>query len=383
MRTTRAIEAVSRARFPLLALGLASLATGVWAGLLRFGWSLPGGRANLIELHGPLMVFGFLGTVISLERAVALRRPWGYLAPAGTLLGTGLLFAGLRQGIGELILLLAGCVLAGLFVVILRTHATASAATLFLGTLLWVAGDALWLGGLPLVQVVPWWAGFLVLTIVGERLELAALGRLTRTGRTSFAALTLCLLAGLALSAADAGAGIRLAGAALAGYALWLARYDIARRTFRRPGLPRFVALALLPGYVWLGVGGVLWLRYGAAIAGPAHDAELHAIFLGFVFSMIFGHAPVIFPGVLGIAIPFRRGFYAHLALLHAGLVLRIAGDLSGDFHLAQLGGLLNTTAIMLFLVATIGSAAANQVRTRRRPSRPAAGSRQIEGADG
>ena len=366
MQDGSAIEQVSRLRFPLLALGLASLAAGVWAGLLRFGWSLPGGRANLIELHGPLMVFGFLGTVISLERAVALRRAWGYLAPAGTLLGAGLLLGGVRQGIGELALLLAGCVLAGLFVVILRTHATASAATLFLGTLLWVAGDALWLGGLPLVQVVPWWAGFLVLTIVGERLELAALGRLTRAGRTSFAALTLTLLAGLALSTADAGAGIRLAGAALVGYALWLGRFDIARRTLRRPGLPRFVALALLPGYVWLAVGGILWLRHGAALAGPAHDAELHTIFLGFVFSMIFGHAPVIFPGVLGVAIPFRRVFYAHLALLHVGLVLRITGDLDGDFHLAQLGGLLNATAIALFLVATIASAVLQQVRRHR-----------------
>jgi len=362
----RAVVAVSRIRFPLLALGLAALAAGVWAGLLRFGWSLPGGRANLIELHGPLMVFGFLGTVISLERAVALRRRWGYLAPGGTLLGAGLLLGGVRQGIGELVLLLAGCVLAGLFVVILRTHATASAATLFLGTLLWVAGDALWLGGLPLVQVVPWWAGFLVLTIVGERLELAALGRLTRAGRRSFAVLTLVLLAGLALSAADAGAGIRLVGAALVGYALWLGRFDIARRTLRRPGLPRFVALALLPGYVWLGVGGVLWLRHGAVLAGPAHDAELHTIFLGFVFSMIFGHAPVIFPGVLGIAIPFRRAFYAHLALLHVGLVLRIAGDLGGDFQLAQRGGLLNATAIALFLLATVGSAVLQQTRRRR-----------------
>src|SRR5512142_2232157 len=120
---------MSRIRFPLLALGLASLFFGVWAGLLRVGWNLPQGRANLIELHGPLMVFGFLGTVISLERAVALRRSWGYLAPAGTLIGAALLFAGLRQGIGELVLLAAGCVLAGLFVVIMRAHATAPTAT--------------------------------------------------------------------------------------------------------------------------------------------------------------------------------------------------------------------------------------------------------------
>ena len=78
---------------------------------------------------------------------------------------------------------------------------------------------------------------------------------------------------------------------------------------------------------------------------------------------MIFGHAPVIFPGVLGIAIPFRRAFYAHLALLHAGLVLRIAGDLGGDFQLAQRGGLLNATAIALFLLATVASAVLQQTR--------------------
>lgn len=348
---------IARVRYPLLALGLLMLVAGVWGGLLRFGWDLPRGRANLVELHGPLLVFGFLGTVISLERAVALRRTWGYLAPAGTIAGTALLLAGVRKGVGELVLLLAGCVLVALFVVILRARATAPAATMALAAVLWVVGDALWLGGDEFVQVVPWWAGFLVLTIVGERLELAALARLTRAGSAVFAALTVVLLAGLVLSAFETGAGIRLAGAALFGYALWLAHFDIARYTVRRPGLPRFVALALLPGYAWLGIGGLLWALHGAEVAGFAHDAELHAVFVGFVFSMIFGHAPVIFPGVLGIAIPFRRLFYVHLVVLHAGLALRIGGDLAGDFAVARRGGLLNAIAIGLFLVVTLGSA--------------------------
>ena len=364
---------IARVRYPLLALGLLSLVAGVWAGLLRFGWDLPRGRANLVELHGPLLVFGFLGTVISLERAVALRRPWGYLAPAGTLAGTALLLAGVREGVGELVLLLAGCVLVSLFVVILRAHATAPAATMALAALLWVVGDALWLAGDDFVQVVPWWAGFLVLTIVGERLELAALARLTRAGRVAFASLTVVVVAGLVLSAFETGAGIRVAGAALVGYALWLAHFDIARYTVRRPGLPRFVALALLPGYVWLGVGGALWVAHGAEVAGFAHDAELHAIFVGFVFSMIFGHAPVIFPGVLGVDIPFRRVFYVHLALLHAGLVLRIGGDLTDDLLLARRGGMVNAVAIALFLVATLGSAVvAQRARSarRRQPAR-------------
>lgn len=370
---------VSRIRYPLLALGLLSLVCGVWAGLERFGWDLPAGRANLVELHGPLLVFGFLGTVISLERAVALRRPWGYIAPAGSLVGTALLLAGVRQGFGEVVLLVAGCVLVALFGVILNTHVTASAATMALAALLWVVGVALWLSGDVFVKVVPWWVGFLVLTIVGERLELAALARLTRTGEVLFAALTALFVAGLVVSAVETGPGVRIAGAALLGYGLWLAHFDIARYTVKRSGLPRFVALALLPGYVWLVVGGALWMWNGATIAGFAHDVELHTIFIGFVFSMIFGHAPVIFPGVLGIDIPYRPVFYVHLTLLHVGLVMRVAGDVTDNFTLARRGGMVSAIAIGLFLLATLGSAAVARRAAKTRAASRAARARSAE----
>jgi hypothetical protein len=76
----------------------------------------------------------------------------------------------------------------------------------------------------------------------------------------------------------------------------------------------------------------------------------------------------VIFPGVLGIRIPFRRVFYAHLGLLHAGLVLRIAGDLSGSYDAARWGGLVNATAITLFLLATFSVAAHTRVTAYRTP---------------
>ena len=67
-----------------------ALLTGLWAGLARLGWAVPLPRPGFSSLHGPLMVSGFLGTLISLERAVALGRPWAYAAP---LLSTGLLVA--------------------------------------------------------------------------------------------------------------------------------------------------------------------------------------------------------------------------------------------------------------------------------------------------
>ena len=64
-------------RLPLLAMGMIALLTGLWAGLLRLGWDLPLLRPTFPALHGPLMVSGFLGTLIGLERAVALRETLG------------------------------------------------------------------------------------------------------------------------------------------------------------------------------------------------------------------------------------------------------------------------------------------------------------------
>jgi hypothetical protein len=118
--------------------------------------------------------------------------------------------------------------------------------------------------------------------------------------------------------------------------------------------LPRFIAACLLSGYVWLAIGGVLVLRFGALVAGPRYDAVLHAIFLGFVFAMIFGHAPIIFPAVLGSPISFRPAFYAHLSLLHFSLALRLAGDLAGWLTARQWGGLLNALVLLLFLANTV-----------------------------
>jgi hypothetical protein len=69
------------ARLPLLALSIFALLTALWAGLLCLGWSLPAIQPGLYIGHGPLMVCGFLGTLISLERAVALGESWSYAAP--------------------------------------------------------------------------------------------------------------------------------------------------------------------------------------------------------------------------------------------------------------------------------------------------------------
>jgi hypothetical protein len=137
--------------------------------------------------------------------------------------------------------------------------------------------------------------------------------------------------------------------------ALWLLRWDIAWRTIRIAGLPRFIAVSLLSGYCWLFAGGILWVIYaGDFIAGPHYDAMLHSIFLGFVFVMIFAHAPIILPSVTDVSLPFQKSFYAHLILLHVSLLLRVGGDLAGWPPARMWGGALNGLAIVLFVVNNV-----------------------------
>lgn len=335
-----------------MALGMLALLGALWGGLARLGWPVPSEPA-LIVFHGPLMVSGFLGTLIGIERAVAVAHPWAYAAPAATGLGALALMVGAPAPVGGSLLTLGSAALVIVFGAILRRQLALFTAVMALGAVVWLMGQALWLGGWPISRVALWLAGFLLLTIAGERLELARVLRLSLASRALFAAVVAIFLAGLVLTTVDFDAGVRLSGAGLVALTLWLARHDVARRTVRQIGLTRFIALCLLSGYAWLGVSGMLLAHYGGVGAGGPYDAALHAFFLGFVFAMIFAHAPLIFPAILGWPVAFRPAFYAHLILLHLTLVLRIAGDLVPWPAARQWGGLLNAVALLLFFANT------------------------------
>ncbi len=133
-------------------------------------------------------------------------------------------------------------------------------------------------------------------------------------------------------------------------------------------GQARFVALALISGFVWLGVGGGLALVYGGVMAGPQYDAMLHALFLGYAISMVFGHAPIVFPAILRLPITYTPRFYSHLILLHAGLILRVVGDLLPWWEGRRWGGMLNVIALLLFLGNTVYSIAQSAKATKPAP---------------
>ncbi|GAB4578071.1 MAG: hypothetical protein Fur0022_08040 [Anaerolineales bacterium] len=342
---------LSRLRFPLLALALLSLGVATLVGLMRLGWEVPVLPPGWMAAHGPLMVAGFLGTLISVERAVALGQRWMYFGPAFSAWGGILFLTGLPPQIAQGLIVLGSVGLVVIFVVIVKQHLASYTVVMAVGAGAWVFGNLVWMWTGRVPFAVPWWMGFLILTIAGERLELGRLAQYSRAVLAMFIGAVGVLVAGWVVSLGSLEVGVRVSGAGMVGLAVWLLRYDVARKTIRKPGLTRFIAVCMLAGYGWLAVGGVLALTLGGVTGGALYDAWLHALFLGFVFSMIFGHAPIIFPAILGRMIRFSARFYLHLGVLHLSLLWRLGGDLFELFPIRRWGGMLNGVALLIFLV--------------------------------
>jgi hypothetical protein len=345
----------NRFPIPFLILAILALLAGLWAGLMRLGWQLPALLPSLAMLHGPLMISGFLGTLITLERAVAMKQKWMYLAPL--LAGLGWLATLLIRTLplGPILLTLASLGGVAILVEITRREFALHAVTMLFGALTWFTGNLLWLFGWQIFQVVLFWQAFLVLTIAGERLELSRVLRPTRIQQFLFGGIVLILISGLLLAVSNIQLGARLSGLGLLLLALWSIPNDIAWRNLNHKlPLTKYIAWCLAFGLLWLGIGGGLSLGFGAQAAGPRYDAVLHAVFVGFVISMIFGHAPIIFPAILGVPITFQSSFYIHLILLHASLALRLIANYANWQAGRMWGGLLNEAAILLFLGMTM-----------------------------
>ncbi len=345
----------NRFPIPFLILAILALLAALWAGLMRLGWQLPALTPSLALAHGPLMISGFLGTLISLERAVAMKQKWMYLPPL--LAGLGWLVAVLIPSLplGPILLTLASLGGVAILIEMTRREFALHTVTMLLGMSAWFAGNLLWLFGWQIFQVVFFWQAFLVLTIAGERLELSRVLRPSRQSQLFFGCIVAIYLAGILIATFNLQLGTQLNGAALLFLALWSIRNDLAWRNLKHKlPLTRYIAWCLALGLTWLGVGGGLSLIFGAQVAGPRYDAALHVVFVGFVISMIFGHAPIIFPAILGVPINFQPGFYIHLILLHASLTLRVVADYANWHTLRMWGGLLNEVAILLFIGMTV-----------------------------
>ena len=345
-------------RLPLLALGFASLAAGVIGGLARAG--VAGAPAPAVGLHGVLMVCGFFGTVISLERAVALERTWAYAAPLACGAGGVAILVGWTSG-GFWLLALGAAVMCNASARLAARQFSLEACTLAIAAGCWLIGNLLLAAGVPVAMLLGWWIAFFVLTIGAERLELSRYVQRSGMARRMFAAIA-------AATVVAAFGSLQLTGIALMALAAWLFTYDLARRTIRGTGLARYIAACLLAGYGWLALGGAL-----LALA-RAYDGALHAVLVGFVFSMVFGHAPVIVPAVLRRPLPYTPWFYLPLVVLHGSLALRVAGGFAGEPAIRAAGSAGNALAIALFVATAATQVIRRTHGSARRPRAQAAG---------
>jgi hypothetical protein len=263
--------------------------------------------------------------------------------------------------VGRSVLLAGAAALVAVYVPLWRRQRDDAVLVQALGGVLAVAAATLWLGGVPVPVLLPWLVGFIVLTIAGERLELARIAMGPTAGPTLvvLAAAVVVAVTGSLLWPAAATPMLGLALLVLVGR---LGAHDVARRTIRARDLVRYMAACMLAAYFWLAVAGTVWLVGGPATEGVRYDAVVHAVFLGFTLSMVMAHAPVILPAVLRRPLRYHPSMLVPAAALHASLVLRLwVGDALG-LHLAwQVGGALNIASLLGFVGVAIWSTARSE----------------------
>lgn len=358
----------------LPALVLASLVAGIAGGLVRAGVGMPWAGSRWLGAaavdHAFLMICAFMGSMIAIERAVAVKRPWAFAGPLASAAAGALALGGFALPAAWLAVAAATAFVGVNASIVLRQKADHT-LMLSIAAVAWAVGCLLHaLGGSP-EAVVPWWLAFLVLTVAAERLEMTRVMRRRRGAAPTLHATVGMLVLGAAGSGLSPSLGGVVYGLSLAGLAAWLLTFDIAWRTVRAPGLSRYMALCLLMGYFWLLVAGAAWVATSLGL--PWRDAALHGVALGFVFSMVLAHAPVILPAIARVKVLFAWPFYVPLALLHGSLAVRLLGaPLDAGALLNGAAG--NAIAIAAFAATLGGSAMAWRLQHRSPPTGQAHG---------
>ena len=325
---------------------MANLLTGLVAGLARIGWGI---RVPEVAVHhGAIMVGGFLGALISLEKAIPLKKNWLLLVPLCCALTPLMAVEDLHE-VG-LALLLAGSV--GLAAIqlwyLLRLPHDRSAWLMVAGACCLVTGNCMLISSAFYPVAFPWWVAFILLTIVGERLELTKFLPAPIWATRLLIAFLFIFLLGLTLPFHSIGR--QLSGIAIILVSLWMLRFDVIRVGLLANGLVRYSAIALLLANVSLMIEGLL--LFTLPDGAFSYDTLVHLFFLGFGFSMIFAHGPIILPAVLGMIVrPYHSILYMWLTLLHISVTLRIVGNTTLNMELRRLSGALSALVILAYFL--------------------------------
>lgn len=336
-----------RLRLPLMLFAFTNLLIGMMAGLIRIGWNFS--MSSIAIHHGAIMVGGFLGTLILLEKVIPLKKKILMALPVVNAFSLIMIVPGFYY-IGQILLVIGAVGLLVVFIVYFRKQPGD------LSIMLMIAGACCQLiGHIVLIRkefyplVFPWWMGFILFVIVGERVELSKFLPVTQRNKYLLVSFLILFLIGIVLP--FHGPGKYLSGISLIFIALWLLRHDIISIGIKKEGLTKFSAAALMAGCLSLTLTGVFLISLPDLPF--AYDAIVHTFFLGFGFSMIFAHGPIILPGVLGLNVkPYHPLLYIPLAAMILSLILRLLGDtMVLPYIVRQWSGWVSAASIIVYFM--------------------------------
>src|SRR5690606_32344412 len=143
------------------AIGIVLIAA-LYGGLERLGWRLPPVDAGTSSVHGALMIPGFFGAVIGVERAVApttgarRRARLAFAGPALCALGALLLVIDPGGAAGRLALTGGSFALVCVYAAVIWRQPTLFTVTMGAGAYALLIGNALWSSGEPISDIVHW-----------------------------------------------------------------------------------------------------------------------------------------------------------------------------------------------------------------------------------
>jgi nitrite reductase (NO-forming) len=360
----------------LLFLAAIGALIGLNSALIRSSLPAIVSRAPLGDGHGVFMVFGFLGGAIGLERAVAYQagspaKPkWGFLAPAFAGVGSLLMIfevsplvsretpiaplafmASNPQMLPGLAWTLSMAALTGIYLGVWRRQQSVAVLIQLLGSFLGVCGIALWARGVDAQMLAPWWMAYLVLTIVGERIELARVAFIAHNIEwlIFFSALAFSLTLGLCLL--NPAIGYPAMGVTMGIMLLLAITHDTARKTFKLKGVTGFMGTCMLVGYAWALLAAAVWIFSPTGFEGYWRDMAIHALAIGFTMSMVAAHASMIIPSITRRPMTYKPVLWVGWAVMQLGLAVRLLGTTRASTLLWQWGDGISVAGMLAMMV--------------------------------
>jgi predicted membrane protein len=86
-----------------------------------------------------------------------------------------------------------------------------------------------------------------------------------------------------------------------------------------------------------------------------SYDMLVHVFFIGYAFSMIFAHGPIILPGELGITLrPYHPVVYAWLLLVQGSLLFLVCSDAVSNLEGRKVSGYFLGVGVVFYFVRLV-----------------------------